>query len=698
MADAQPARILVTSALPYVNGPLHLGHLAGAYLPADVFARYHRLRGADLLYVCGSDEHGTAMVKLAYEQQTTPQAIVDRWHPVAEETFRRFGMSFDHYGRTTSDTHRETTQAWFSKLAADGVFRLETTKQPYDPEARMFLADRFIVGTCPVCGYDRASGDQCEKHGGALNPEDLLDARSTLSGAVPEWRETTHFFLPLEEHGEFLASWLASKSHWKPNVRGQVRSLMNSLGPRSMTRDLDWGVPVPEDAAERYGLDAAGKVLYVWFDAPIGYVSNSRDWARAQGDPERWKTYWWSKDTRLTHFIGKDNIVFHTIVFPLLMKLHGDFVLPENVPANEFLNLEGEKFSTSRNWAVWAHDALDDVPVDALRYGLLRVLPETQDADFTWADFQAHVNNELADNLGNFVNRSVQFCLKYLGGRVPEAGTLGDAETEVLAQLATFPGRIGALIDGHRYREAVLELLELSRLGNKYFNDAEPWATRRSDPGRCETTIHLSLQLAASLSILAEPFMPALAGKIRRMVQLDGVRSSRPGGDAGTIGWDDAGRPLLSAGVALGEAEILVQKLDQAFVDGQRAKLEAQAAAAAPSEEPPYAPVGDTIAYDDFAKLDLRVGHVLSAEKVKKSKKLIRCVVDLGFEERQILAGVASHLKPEDLAGKRVVVVANLAPRKMVGLESQGMLLMAEDREGNLRPLEADSEPGSTIR
>ncbi|MGF1464952.1 MAG: methionine--tRNA ligase [Sandaracinaceae bacterium] len=701
---AEPTRILVTSALPYVNGPLHLGHLAGAYLPGDVFCRYHRLRGADLVYICGSDEHGTALVMQAFREGTTPQAIVDKYHPLAEEAFRRFGMSFDHYGRTTSATHRETSQAWFAKLARDGAFTVRTKSQPFDADAGLFLADRFIVGTCPVCGYDQAYGDQCERHGGDLSPEELIEPRSVLTGAAPEWRDTTHFFLPLADHEAFLRAWLDEHGDWKSNVRGQVKGLMKSLVERSMTRDLPWGVPVPEEAARGAGVEVEGKVLYVWFDAPIGYVSNTIDWARAQGDAELWRRYWQDDGTRLIHFIGKDNIIFHTIVFPVLMKLHGDYVLPENVPANEFLNLEGQKLSTSRGWAVWLHEALEDFPADALRYSLLRVLPETQDADFTWDAFQAHVNNELADNLGNFVNRTLTFATRYFGGEVPPRGELTAEDEAVLAELATFPARIGALIDTHRYRDALQELMALGRVGNKYFNDTQPWATRTSAPPRAATTIHVSLQLCASLSILAEPFLPFLAEQLRGMLALAGVRPSGPRGEAepgATLGWDDAGAPLLEEGHALGTPAILVHKVEDEAVAAQRARLEARAKASQAEEEAedaPYAPLGDTITFDDFARLDLRVGEVRAAERVKKSKKLIRCEVDLGFETRQVLAGVAEHMSPEDLVGRRVVVVANLKARKMVGLESQGMLLMAEDREGRLVPIGADSEPGSTVR
>lgn len=696
------ARILVTSALPYANGPIHLGHLAGAYLPADVFVRYHRLRGSDVVYICGSDEHGAAIVIRAKKDGVTPQEIVDRYHAMAEKDFAAFGMSFDHYGRTSSPAHRDTSRAFFRTMAEKGAFITKTEKQLYDPEAKLFLADRFVVGTCPNpdCNHPNAYGDQCEKCGRTLSPSELIDPRSTLSDATPELRDVTHWYLPLGAHQDRISAWIDTKTHWKSNVLGQIRSWLTAgLGDRAMTRDLPWGVPVPEDVAEAAGVDPEGKVLYVWFDAPIGYVSATREWAEKLGDAERWKTYWQSEDTRLIHFIGKDNIVFHTISFPLMLMLHGDYVLPENVPANEFLNLEGEKLSTSRGWAVWLGEALEAFPADYLRYSLLRSLPETKDADFTWADFQAHVNNELADNFGNFCNRTLQFAAKYFDGNVPPLTDPSDADREALAALAAFPAKIGALIDESKMRDAIQELMNLGRMGNKYFNDSEPWATRKSDMAKCGNTIHVSLQICASLSILVDPFLPFTAKTLRGILKLDGVRSSEARVEGGTLGWDAAAKPLLEAGHALGEPEILVRKIEDEAIQAQRDLLEQRAAEAkaGDGDGPPYAALKDTIVYDDFAKLDLRIGVVKHAEKVKKSKKLIRCEVDLGFEQRQILAGVAEHLSPEDLIGKRVVVVANLAPRKMIGLESQGMLLMAEDREGKLVPVSADSEAGATV-
>ncbi|MGE0785517.1 MAG: methionine--tRNA ligase [Sandaracinaceae bacterium] len=693
-------RILVTSALPYANGPIHLGHLAGAYLPADVFVRYQRLRGKDVLYICGSDEHGAAIVMRAIKDETTPKEIADRYHAMAEKDFAAFGMSFDYYGRTSSEVHHETAQEWFRALAPG--LTIKTEEQLYDPKAKLFLADRFVKGTCPICQNPDAYGDQCERCGSTLSPTELIDPRSTVSDAVPELRKVSHWYLPMGAHQARLEAWIGEKTHWKPNVLGQVKSWFAAgLGDRAMTRDLPWGVPVPEDVAKAAGIDPAGKVLYVWFDAPIGYVSATREWAAKNGDAAAWKTYWQSPDTRLLFFIGKDNIVFHCLSFPLMMMLHGDlaetYTLPENVPANEFLNLEGDKLSTSRGWAVWLGEALEAFDPDYLRYALLRALPETKDSDFSWGDFQAHVNNELADNFGNFVNRTVQFAVKYMDGTVPPAGEARADVTALEATLAERSQKVGAAIDECRMRDAILELMEISRAGNKFFNDAEPWRTRREDEAHCNTTIRTCLELCASLSILVEPFLPFTARRLREVLRLEGVRDSGVRGGVG-IGWDAAARlDLLPDDHPLGEPTILVRKVEDEQIEAQRALLATRAQEAAAQKGPPYEAVKDVITYDDFAKLDLRVGKVLSAEPVKKSDRLLCCQVDLGFERRQILAGVAKVMKPEDLVGKTVVVVANLAPRKMVGLESQGMLLMAEDREGKLVPLVADSEPGSTI-
>ncbi len=700
MAERTFQRTLVTAALPYANGPVHIGHLAGAYLPADLYCRYMRLKGEDLVFVCGSDEYGVAIMIRARNEGITPQALVDRYHPMIEQAFADFGMSFDYYGRTTSDVHRETSQDFFRRLAERDVFVLKAEQQLFDPEAGLFLADRFVVGTCPVCAHTDAYGDQCEVCGTSLSPMELIDPRSALTDATPELRETTHWYIPLGNLQPRLEAYIAAHPEWKPNVLGQVKSwLQEGLKDRAITRDVPWGVPVPDDVAARAGVDAAGKVIYVWFDAPIGYISATREWAIEQGDPARWKRYWQDEQTRLIHFIGKDNIVFHCLMFPAMMMEHGEYVLPENVPANEFLNIEGSKLSTSRNWAVWLHEYLDVFPPDLLRYGLASTLPETKDTDFSWRDFQTRANGELADILGNFVNRTMTFAHRFAGGSVPRLENPGDLDRETLAALAEYPARIGAAYEAFRMREAVFETMNLARLGNKYFNDAAPWHTRKADPQACANTIHVALQLCASLSVLMEPVLPFSAATLRRMLRLDGIRSSLPGtSPEGARGWADAGQPLLEAGHRLGEAEILFNKVDDAAIEAQMARLQADATPAQEPEEAPFEPLKDTIVYDDFARLDLRMGTVKVAERLPKSKKLLRLEVDLGFETRQILAGAAAHFAPEDLIGRKVVVVANLAPRKMMGLESQGMLLMAEDRDGNLFPLTAGGEDGAVVR
>lgn len=696
---SQYARTLVTAALPYANGPLHIGHLAGAYLPADIYCRYERMCGRDVVFICGSDEHGVPIMLRARQEGVSPQVVVDRYHAQIKDGFDRFGMSFDHYGRSSSATHRETSQAFFKTLFDKGAFVQKTDSQLFDPEAGMFLADRFVRGTCPNpdCENPDAYGDQCEKCGRSLSPAELKSPRSAITDAVPELRETTHYYLPLGAMQDDLTSWLETHPEWKPNVRGQVTSwLQEGLADRAMTRDLPWGVPLPEGVGDASDLE--GKVLYVWFDAPIGYISATREWAEGQGDPEAWKRYWQQEDTRLVHFIGKDNIVFHCLIFPAMLMAHGDYVLPDNVPANEFLNLEGKKLSTSRGWAVWAHEFLDALPADYLRYGLLRVLPESKDADFSWRELQAHVNNELADTLGNFANRSIAFAARYFEGQVPALEDPTELDQQMLASLADYPKQVASHIEGYRFREALDAAMALARAGNKYFNDAAPWATRKTDMRACGNTIHVSLQVCASLSLLFEPFLPTAAAGLRAQLALDGVRSSEAGGVREGLGFLDSARPLLSAGASLGTPAILFTKIDDATIEAQLASLSEKAAASAqPATDAPHAPVKDTMVFDDFTKLDLRVGVVKEAERVKKSKKLIRCQVDLGFETRQVLAGVAEHMTAEDLVGKQVLVVANLAPRKMVGLESQGMLLMAEDRSGRLTPVTAMSEPGATV-
>jgi methionyl-tRNA synthetase len=589
-------------------------------------------------------------------------------------------------------------------MASKNAFSLQTAPQLYDETAKMFLADRFVRGTCPTCANPNAYGDQCEKCGRTLSPSELIEPRSTLTDEKPVSRDTTHWLLSLAQQQGWLEQWMESHPTWKPNVLGQARSwLKQGMVDRSMTRDLSWGVPVPDDIGKAAGVDVSSKVLYVWFDAPIGYISATREWAEQKGDPERWKQYWQRDDTKLVHFIGKDNIVFHTLIFPVMLHMHGGYVLPDNVPANEFLNLEGQKFSTSRGWAVWLHDALEAFPPDYIRYALLGNLPETKDADFSWKDFHARINNELADTFGNFVNRSVAFCHRFLGANVPPLVDPSALDREMLAALAAAPGQIGALIEEYRLRDAGSALMALARQANKYFNDSAPWSSRTSNPSQCANTIHVALQVAASLSVLAEPFLPFTAARMRSMLGVENVRSSeRAERDIGR-GWNEAARALLTAADPIGQPEILVHKLEDSAIQTQLDKLDAArsaantAAQASTGHAALYEPEAAQIQYDDFTKLDLRIGRVVSAEPVLKSKKLLRCQVDLGFERRQVLAGVAEYLKPEDLIGKSVVVVANLAPRKMLGLESRGMLLMAKNREGKLVPVLGDSEPGSTV-
>jgi methionyl-tRNA synthetase len=692
-----PERLLVTAALPYANGPIHIGHLAGAYLPADLFCRYQRLKGREVAFICGSDEMGVAILMRALREDRDPRAIVDEYHEQIRDNFARFGMSFDYYGRTSSDVHRETSQNFFRRLADKGSFKLKTERQLYDPEAEMFLADRFVRGTCPVCGYGDAYGDQCENCGSALSPQELDNPRSALTDAQPEERETTHWYLPLGDLQPKLEAWIEEHPKWKNNVRGQIKSWFDDgLKDRAITRDVPWGVPVPPDVAEAAGVEADGKVIYVWFDAPIGYISATKEWAEREDDPDRWKRYWQDEDTRLVHFIGKDNIVFHCLMFPAMLMEHGEYVLPDNVPANEFLNMEARKLSTSRGWAVWLNEYLDDFPPDLLRYTLAATLPETKDASFSWSDFQRRVNNELADVLGNFVNRALTFAERFFDGEVPPLRNASDRDRDVLDRLAEFPEKIGAAYDNYRMREAVGETMALARMGNKYFNDTEPWHTRSGRPQAAANTVHVSLQICAALAVLMEPVLPESARRLRRMLRLE-TRSSEPGEADDLPGWDDAGAPLLREGHALGEAEILFHKIEDEQIDEQMAKLEEQATPA-DDEADSYEELGDTISFGDFTKLDLRTGTVVAADSIEKADKLVRVDVDLGFEERQILAGVAEQYAPGDLVGKKVVVVANLAPKEMFGMKSEGMMLMAEDREGQLTFVGADAENGAVVR
>ncbi len=692
----QNDRTLVTSALPYANGPIHIGHLAGAYLPADLFVRYSRLCRHDIVYVCGSDEMGVAIMIRARQEGTSPKDLVDRYHPMIADSLDRIGISFDYYGRTTSDVHRETSQEFFNRLSEKGAFVTKSEQQPFDPSEDIFLADRFVVGTCPNCGNENAHGDQCENCGTALSPTELLNPRSALSDAKLEWRETIHWYLPLGEMQKEVETWIKTKSSWKPNVLGQVGSwLKEGLRERAITRDVPWGVPVPEEAAQRAGVDASGKVIYVWFDAPLGYISATREWASQVGQPELWREYWQDEGTRLVHFIGKDNIVFHCIMFPAMLMAHGGYVLPADVPANEFLNIEGKKLSTSRGWAVWLHEYLEAFSPDLLRYALASTLPETKDADFSWADFQARCNNELADVLGNFANRTLTFAHRYADGKLPALRNPSSVDQEVLAQIAAAPARVGGAYASFKNREAVFETIGLARVGNKYFNDTEPWKTRKDNPEACANTIHVSLQLLASLSILMDPVLPFSAARLRRMLNMPEVVDSSKRTDESTdaLDWNSAGSPLLSPGHVLGEVEILFSKIDDEVIEAQVARLGSEQSGGVEYEE-----AKEEVVYDDFAKLDLRVGTIAVAERVPKADRLVRLEVDLGYETRQILSGIAEHFELDSLVGRRVVVVANLKPRKLRGLESKGMVLLAEDPDGALHFVAPEGIDGAVVR
>ncbi len=652
-------RTLITAALPYANGPVHIGHLAGVYIPSDIYARYLRLKGEEVLFVCGSDEHGVPVTIKAKKEGITPQDVVDRYDAIIRQSFADFGITFDIYGRTTSPTHREHAAAIFRTLYDKGEFLEEESEQYYDPEAKQFLADRYITGTCPRCQYDRAYGDQCEHCGSTLNPTDLIHPKSAISGATPELRKTKHWYLPLNKHEDFLRQWiLEDHKEWKTNVYGQCKSWLDGgLQPRAVSRDLDWGIPVPVEGAE-------GKVLYVWFDAPIGYISNTKELL-----PDSWETWWKSEDTRLLHFIGKDNIVFHCIVFPAMLRAEGSYILPDNVPANEFLNLEGDKISTSRNWAVWLNEYLEDLPgkQDVLRYVLTANAPETKDNDFTWKDYQARNNNELVAVFGNFVNRALVLTAKYFEGRVPARGELTDLDKETLDELGKVRSAIEKELDSFHFREALKEAMNLARLGNKYLADTEPWKLAKTDMDRVATILNISLQLTANLAIAFAPFLPQSSEKLLGMLQI-----SLPA-------WTDLGRSdLLAVGHQLGQASLLFEKIEDEVIEAQIAKLQATKAANDAAEAKAPA-VGDDITFDDFTKLDLRVGTVLECQKVPKADKLLQFRIDDGLGGRTIVSGIAQHYSPEELVGKQVCFIANLPPRKLRGIESQGMILSAED-------------------
>ncbi len=692
-------RYLVTAALPYANGPVHIGHLAGCYLPSDIYVRYLRAQKRDVKYVCGSDEHGVPITIRAMREGITPQEVVDKYNAIIKDSFQQMGISFDIYSRTSNKTHHETSQAFFTKLYNDGLFEERESEQYYDAEKDLFLADRYIVGTCPVCSNPNAYGDQCEKCGSTLSPEQLINPRSALSNGALVKKLTKHWYFPLNKYEEFLSDWIVKgkKDEWKANVYGQCKSwLDNGLQPRAMTRDSNWGVPVPLP-------DAKGKVLYVWFDAPIGYISATKELT------PMWSDYWQQEDTKLVHFIGKDNIVFHCIIFPAMLKAHGKFVLPENVPANEFLNIEGEKVSTSRNWAVWVDEYLKDFPdqQDVLRYVLCANAPETKDNDFTWKDFQDRTNSELVSIFGNFVNRAFVLMHKLCNGKVPKLheDVMDDADRDLINAIKNAKSLVEADIENYKFRDALYEVIDLARKGNKYMQDKEPWIVAKSlaeNPEKqklIDNCLHICLQLSANLAILSNPFLPFTAQKLCHMMKVVDRM----------LDWENAGKmDLLNVGYPLRAPELLFRKIEDTEVAAQVEKLHANLAAstaaqavAQPSEEPKETPaVKPEITFDDFAKIDLRAGTIVSAEKVEKADKLLKLEIDLGFETRTVVSGIAMHYTPEEIVGKEVTVVANLAPRKMRGIESKGMILMATDNNGKLifvSPLEAGTN-GSEVK
>ncbi len=663
-----PRRYLITSALPYANGPLHLGHIAGAYLPADIYVRYLKLKGNDVAYICGSDEHGVPITLRARKEGVSPQDIVDKYHEMIKKAFKEFGIAFDIYHRTSDPLHHETASDFFKTMNEKGEFIEKEEEQFFDEQEQQFLADRYIVGTCPKCGYEEAYGDQCEKCGSSLSPRELINPKSKLSGNVPILKKTKHWYLDLEKYQkEWIEKWIdGHKKDWKSNVYGQCKSWLNAgLQPRAVTRDLDWGVPVPVEGAE-------GKVLYVWFDAPIGYVSATKAWAKENG--KDWKDYWQSEESSLIHFIGKDNIVFHCLIFPSMLKAHGDYILPDNVPANEFLNLEGDKLSTSRNWAVWIHEYLQDFPgkQDVLRYTICANSPEQKDNDFTWKDFQSRNNSELVAILGNFVNRTLVLTHKYYEGKIPACGDLTTFDKETLAEISVIKTNLEKSIENFRFREAVKIAMDLARLGNKYLADTEPWKVIKTDEDRVKTIMNISIQITAALSIILEPFLPFTTAKLREFLNIE------------KLNWDLAGKPdLLDVGHTINKASLLFEKIEDEEIEKQLQKLK-NSKKENEMEKSSAEPAKDNITYDDFVKMDVRVGTILEAERVPKTDKLLKLKIDTGIDQRTVVSGIAVDHKPEDIIGKQVSILVNLEPRKIRGIESQGMILMAEDASGKL--------------
>ena len=682
--STQPKRYTITAALPYTNGPIHIGHLAGVYVPADIYARYLRLQKKDVAFICGSDEHGVAIAIKAKKEGKTPQQIIDYYDQIIRNAFETFGISFDNYSRTSREVHHQTASEIFKQLDAQGQFLVKETEQLFDPEAQAFLADRFVTGTCPVCQHTEAYGDQCESCGSSLSATELIQPKSTLSGSVPEYKKTKHWFLPLDQHENFIKEWILEghKKDWKPNVYGQVKSWIdNGLQARAVTRDLDWGIPVPVEGGK-------GKVLYVWFDAPIGYISSTKEWAQKKNID--WEPYWKSEDTQLVHFIGKDNIVFHCIIFPIILKNTGEYILPENVPANEFLNLEGNKISTSKNWAVWLHEYLEDFPEkqDVLRYALTANAPETKDNDFTWKEFQTRNNSELVAIFGNFINRVMVLTQKYYEGIVPKASALNNADREALERLRAFPSLMEEEIEHYRFRSYSQEVMNLARLGNKYLADQEPWKLIKTDPKRVEAIMFTALQIAAGLTVLSEPLLPFTAQKMKDMLQLNAT-------------WEDVCiGELLVAGHTLNKAQLLFEKIEEEAIEKQLEKLKNNRSHENENNEREEAPK-KMITFEEFTQLDLKTGTILEAEKMAKTKKLLVLKVDLGHEQRTIVSGIAESYSPEEVVGKKVSVLTNLPPRAIRGVESQGMLLMAEDRDGRLifiSPEDNNTPSGLSIR
>ncbi|WP_417888565.1 methionine--tRNA ligase [Xanthomarina gelatinilytica] len=673
------SRYTITAALPYTNGPIHIGHLAGVYVPADIYARYLRLTGNDVAFICGSDEHGVPITIKAKKEGVSPQDIVDKYHAIIKKSFEDFGISLDNYSRTSAKIHHETASGFFTTLYNKGEFIEEVTEQLYDEEANQFLADRFVIGTCPKCGNEESYGDQCEKCGTSHNATDLINPKSAITGNVPTLKQTKHWFLPLDKHEAFLREWILKghKKDWKPNVYGQVKSWIDDgLRPRAVTRDLDWGIPVPLP-------DAEGKVLYVWFDAPIGYISATKEWAARVG--KDWEPYWKDKDTKLVHFIGKDNIVFHCIIFPAMLKAEGSYILPDNVPANEFLNLEGNKLSTSKNWAVWLPEYLEDFPnqQDVLRYALTANAPETKDNDFTWKDFQARNNNELVAIFGNFINRVVVLTNKYYNGLVPEPSEFSQIDEETLATVKAYPAVIASSIERYRFREAGQELMNLARLGNKYLADEEPWKVIKENEARTRTIMFVALQIASALATLSEPFLPFTSNKLKSILNVSSSDSTTK--NCIENSWNDISSKdtLLPVGHQIGKAELLFSKIEDETVQAQIDKLLATKKANEAANKA-VEPQKETISFEDFTKLDLRVGTILEAEKMPKAKKLLVLKVDTGIDVRTIVSGIAESFTPEEVVGKKVTVLVNLAPRALRGVESQGMILMTETADGKL--------------